>query len=206
VTDVARARLFDRALQLCDAGEIHAATQLLQELVTARNAIDRHLYAHVLLQLGHLHGRLGQRTEAVASLRAATDSAPRMERASLELFRALETAGERVEALCEAFRFLALRESLGYRELFESDAFRDHAGEEYELVEGARGMLVAHRDAQRRRARPMPGDTVRVHAAASLRPRALARIRGIKGQSAHLIFSDGERSETDLALVDHHDI
>jgi hypothetical protein len=198
--------LFDRAVQLCDGGDIHAATQVLQELVTARNAIDRQLYAHVLLQLGHLLGRLGQRTESVASLRAATDSAPRMERASLELFRALDSAGERIEALCEAFRFLALRESLGYRELFESDPYHGKAGEEYELVEGVRGMLDAHRDAQRRRARPMPGDTVRVHATAPLRPRALARIRGIKGQSAHLIFSDGERFETNLALIDHHDI
>jgi tetratricopeptide (TPR) repeat protein len=206
VTDVAHARLFDRALQLRDAGDIDAATRLLQELITARAAIDKQLHALVLLQLGHLLGLLGQRTEAIASLRAATDCAPRMERASLELFRALDSAGERIDALCEAFRFLALRESLGYRELFESDAFRDKAGEEYELVEGARGMLDAHRDAQRRRARPMPGDTVRVLVTAPLRPRALARILGIKGQSAHLIFSDDERSETNLALIDHHDI
>lgn len=206
MTDRAHARLFDRALQLRDGGDIDAATKLLQELVAARNAIDQQLRAHVLLQLGQLLGRLGKRTEALASLRAATDSAPRMELASLELFRALDNAGERIDALCEAFRFLALRESLAYRELFEGDAFREKAGEEYELIEGARGMLDAHRDAQRRRAIPMPSDTVRVHITAPLRPRALARIRGMKSQTAYLIFSDGERSETNLALIDHHDI
>jgi len=205
VTDPAHTRIFARALQLRDAGNIDAATKLLQELITA-SAIERYLRAHVQLQLGHLLGRLGQRTEAVASLRTATDCAPRMELASLELFRALDSAGERIDALCEAFRFLALRESLGYRELFEGETYRHTAGEEYELVEGARGMLDAHRDAQRRRARPMPSDTVRVHITASLRPRALARIRGLKGQTAYLLFSDGEQSETNLALIDHHDI
>jgi tetratricopeptide (TPR) repeat protein len=205
--DADHARLFDRALQLRDAGKLDEASALLQELISAHST-DQRLHAHALLQLGIVLGRLGRHAEAITSLRASTDAAPRMELASLTLFHALDKAGERVEALCEAFRFVTLRESLGYRELFTGDAFRDVASEEYELAEQVRVMLDAHRDVQRRRVHAMPGDTVRVRAAApaSLRPGSLAFIRGLKGQTAHLLFSDGDLVEAHLTLVDHHDV
>jgi tetratricopeptide (TPR) repeat protein len=206
--DVVHARLFDRALQLRNAGELDAAIAALQELVTASTSTDQRLHAHALVQLGDVLAQVGRRAEAVAAYRAATDAAPRMELASLTLFVALDKAGEKVDALCEAFRFVSLRESLGYRELLAGDAFRDQAAEEYELADQARVMLAAHRDAQRRRVRPMAGDTVRVSttAPASLRPGSLALIRGLNRQTAHLMFSDGELAEADLSLLDHHDI
>jgi tetratricopeptide (TPR) repeat protein len=206
--DAAHARLFDRALQLRDSGKLDEAIALLQELVAAESATDQRLHAHALVQLGHLLGRRGQHAEATASLRAATDAAPRMELASLALFHALENAGERVDALCEAFRFVSLRESLGYRELFAGDAFRDKVAEEEELADQVRAMLDAHRASQRRRVLPMPGDTVRVRATAPapLRPGSLALLRGRKGQTAHLMFSDGKLAEAEITFVDHHDV
>ncbi|HEY5945516.1 MAG TPA: tetratricopeptide repeat protein [Kofleriaceae bacterium] len=206
--DVAHARLFDRALQLRDAGELEEAITTFREVAAAYNLTDSRLYARALLQLGNLLGKLGRHAEAVATLRAATDAAPRMELASLSLFHALANAGERVDALCEAFRFVALRESLGYRELFAGDTFRGEGPEEHELADQVRVMLDAHRDAQRRRALPMPSDTVRVSATAQarLRPGSLATLRGRKGRTAHLLFSDGEVVEADITLVDHHDI
>ena len=204
----AHTRLFDRALQLRDAGDLDGAMTLLQQLVATQGSTDRRLHAHALLQLGRLLAQRGRHAEAIASFRDATDTAPRMELASLTLFHALDNAGERVEALCEAFRLVTLRESLGYRELFAGDAFRDQLSEEYELAEQARALLDAHRDAQRRRARLMPGDTVRVRATAPapLRPRSLALARGLNGQTVDLLFSDGEQTDAPVTLVDHHDL
>jgi tetratricopeptide (TPR) repeat protein len=206
--DNVHTRLFDRALQLRDAGKLEEAVALLQELVAARASTDQRLHAHALLQLGHVLGKLDRHAEAVAAFRAATDTTPRMELASLALFTALDKIREPVDALCEAFRFVSLRESLAYREVFCGDAFRDEASEEFEIAEQARAMLAAHRDAQRRRAQPMPGDTVRIRATApaALHPGRLAMIRGLKRQTAHLEFSDGERAEADIALLDHHDV
>lgn len=203
----AHAAKLDRALQLRDAGDLDGAVALLQELVAA-DSTDQRLHAHAQLEVGHVLGRLGRHTEAVASLRAATETAPRMELASVALFHALDQLGEHIEALCEAFRLLTLRESLCYRELFGGDAFRDGDDEALELAEQARVLLAAHRDVQRRRVRPMPGDTVRVRATApaALRPGSLAIMRGISAQTAHLVFSDGTRAEADIALVDHHEI
>jgi FimV-like protein len=203
----AHAGKFDRALQLRDAGDLDGAVALLRELVAA-DSIDQRLHAHALLQLGHVLGKLGRHDEAVGPIRAATETAPRMELASLALFHALDQLGERIEALCEAFRLLTLRESLCYRELFGGDAFRDGDDEALELAEQARVLLAAHRDAQRRRVRPMPGDTVRVHPTepAASRPGSLATLRGINGQIARLVFSDGERADVGIAHIDHHEI
>lgn len=203
----AHAAKFDRALRLRDAGNLDGAVALLREVVAA-DSIDQRLHAHALVQLGNVLGKLGRHDEAVAPFRAATETAPRMELASLALFHALDRLGERTEALCEAFRLLTLRESLCYRELFAGDTFRDADDEALELAEQARVLLAAHRDAQRRRVRPMPGDTVRVRPteAAAARPGSLATLRGINGQIARLVFSDGEHADVDIARIDHHEI
>ncbi len=206
--DDPHARLFDRALRLRDNGDLDGALALLQQLVATPSSTDLRSHAHAQLQLGNVLAKLGRHADAVAAFRAATDTAPRMELASLALFHALDRVGEHDEALCEAFRLLTIRESTGYRELFDGDAARDETGDALELVEQIRVLLAAHRDVQRRRAHPMPGDTVRVRAAAPelLRPGALARMRGVNRQIAHLVFTDGERAEFEIALVDHHDI
>lgn len=203
----AHAAKFDRALRLRDAGNLDGAVALLREVVAA-DSIDQRLHAHALVQLGNVLGKLGRHDEAVAPFRAATETAPRMELASLALFHALDRLGERTEALCEAFRLLTLRESLCYRELFAGDTFRGADDEALELAEQARVLLAAHRDAQRRRVRPMPGDTVRVRPteAAAARPGSLATLRGINGQIARLVFSDGEHADVDIARIDHHEI
>jgi hypothetical protein len=199
-------RMFDRALQLRDGGSLEDAAAALEELT--KTPTDQRMHALAQLQLGQVLEQLGRDREAVAKFRAAADTTPRMEAASVALFRCLEKVGEHVEALCEAFRFLTLRESVVYRELFEANAFAGEVDDAVDLVEQSRVLLDAHRAVQRRRPALMPGDTVRVraNAPASLRPGKLAVVRGRKGPYAHLVFSDGEQAEIDVALVDHHDI
>ena len=200
--------MFDRALRLRDAGDLQAALAQLQQLVTTPSSTDLRLHALAQLQLGNVLGKLDRHADAIAAYRAATDTLPRMEIASVALFHALERIGERVEALCELFRLLTLRESTVCREIFDGTAYRDETGDALELVEQIRVLLVAHRNVQRRRAQPMPGDTVRVREGAleRMRPRTLARMRGVNAQTAHLMFTDGEHAEIEIALVDHHDI
>jgi tetratricopeptide (TPR) repeat protein len=203
--DDPQARVFDRALRLRDAGDLAGALALLQQLISTPSSTDLRLHALAQVQLGNVLAALDHHTEAIKAYRAATDTLPRNELASLALFHALERTGEHVEALCEAFRLLTLRDSPGYRELFGGETTREETDEAHELVEQIRVLLGAHRDVQRRRAQPMPGDTVRVRAG-SLRPGSIAVMRGVNGQTAHLVFTDGERAEVELALVDHHDI
>jgi hypothetical protein len=208
---------FDRALAKRDAGELPEALALLEELVAQLTQSDKRLLMQAHLQIVNILRKLERTADAEVHARFATHVAPRAELASLALFHVLDNLGRRVESLIEIVRFLSLRESLGYRELFTGDAFSagpfaslfsKAAADERRLAKEARRLLAKHRDAQRARPTPIVLDTVRISASApaALRPGTLASVYSIDGERLRVAFSDGEIMEASLALIDHHDI
>jgi len=172
-----------------------------------------------LLQLAHVCKLQGHHREAEEYFRAATETSPGLELASLGLFHTLRRLGRNTEALQEALRFLSTRESLGYRELFDGNAYgEDVAGDERTIASQIRMTLEHHRSRQIVRGAIKVGDTVRVRPEAppSCRSGALARvctelddasIEAARGDSLFQIeFSDGERTAISKKLVSGSDI
>jgi hypothetical protein len=220
--DLAHVMLFDRAIAMRDAGDFPEALRLLEELVAQLTKADTFLLLNARLQLGQVLQQLGRDDDADVHVRWVVSMAPTLEQASLALFQLL-AARSAVEALKEAVRFLAMRESVGYRELFEGGAYADDSdaddsdaddsdagapNEERELAEKARALLAKHRDAQRARAAPIERDTVRIRATApaELRPGSLASVHSVQGALVRLQFADGEIVDVPAAFVDHRDI
>jgi predicted Zn-dependent protease len=210
-TDNERAHVadFDRALSLRDAGDLRAALALLQALVEKLAQADARLLLHAHLQIVNILERLDRTRDAEAHARSAIHLAPRAELASLALFHVLTALRRSTEALREALRFLALRESLGYRELFAGAAYtKDVPREQRDLAKEARRLLAVHRDRQRARRTPRPHDTVRIRssAPATLRPGSLATVYRVDGPTFELAFSDGTIARVPASLADMHDI
>ena len=200
---------FDRALALRDAGLLDQALDRLQELVAQLTTADARLLLHAHLQIVHLLKMLARTGEAEVHARFAVQLAPRAELASLALFHVLTDLARPVEALTETVRFLSLRESLGYRELFAADAYTTGVpGEQRKLAKQARQLLAKHREAQRARDVPQVRDTVRIRttAPAAMRPGRLASVYSTEGHSLKVAFSDGVIVEVPATLVDLHDI
>lgn len=198
--------LFDRAMVLRDSGAHEDASRLLRELADRAGPDDRKLHAHALTQLAHIARTQGRLVDAEADLRTAVELAPRSELASLSWFLVLADLGRGNEALTEAVRYLSLRESLGYRELFDEMSLgRDI---DRSLGAKARALLAAHRESQRAREAPVVGDTVHVRAGApsNARPGSLAELRSVDSERAKIRFSDGVAVEIVVSWLDHHDI
>ena len=206
--------VFDRALSLRDAGDLATASQLLQHLVDGLDPNETRLIGHAHLQLGHIADKRGDRAERERHFRAAVNHAPRLELASLGFFHALDNLERLREAFEEALRYLALRESVGYRELFNGDAYRDGLEPESAvLAERVRDKLAAYRESQRARSVPFVADTVRLRTGALVPERigALATVLTMRsdaqiGELVRVRFTDGEKAEVPIAFVDHHDI
>jgi predicted Zn-dependent protease len=203
--------LFDEAMRLRDTGAYSEASRVLRELIASLPPDERRLRMHSHLQLGHIAEKLADEPQAEVEFRAASAIAPNTELPSLGLFHALLTLQRQTEALEEALRFVSQRESLGYRELFAGDAFREEMStEELRLAEQIREHLARHREAQRGREAPCVGDTVRIAdaAPAELRPGELARLRKMLdgATDASVELADGERVTVPLSLLSHRDL
>lgn len=202
--------MFDEAMRLRDAGDYVQASQLLQRLISRLAPADDRLLVHSHMQLGHIANMQGRHVDAETFFRAAATASPRTELASLGLFHSLLRLQRRKEALEEAFRFLSQRESLGYRELFEGEAYRNELPvNERAVADEIRTRLALHGAEQRARTSPEVGDTVRIKKSASqdYRPGSLARLRSkVDDLEATVQFSDGEAARVPLAFLDHRDV
>lgn len=180
---------------LRDAYNYDGASQLLRELVARAGPGDK-LFVHAHIQLGAICNWQKRLGEAEAHFRAAVEAAPKSELASLNLFHVLADRNRGNEALAEAVRLLSLRESLGYRELF--DEMKLGADVDRSLERRGRELLASHLAAQRARDSILVGDTVRVTAVAppNARPGSLAMVRKLFDDgTASIRFADGERVE-----------
>lgn len=198
--------LFDGAMILRGAYNDAAAARLLRELVARADANNK-LFVHAHIQLGAICNRQRRLREAETHFRAAVEAVPKSEVASLGWFLVLADLNRGNEALAEAVRLLSLRESLGYRELF--DEMRLGADIDRSLERQGRELLASHLAAQRARDSVAVGDTVRVAAIAppEARPGSLACVRRLSDDGmARIHFADGERVDVLISLLDHHDI
>lgn len=210
-TDNERANVvdFDRALALRDAGDLPAALALLQAVVAKLTQADARLLLHAHIQIVQILKKLDRTSDAEVHARFAVQLAPRAELASLALFHVLTALRRSTEGLREALRFLSLRESLGYRELFAGGGWTtDVPREQRDLAKDARRLLAKYRDEQRTRTTPQPRDTVRIRTTApsTLRPSSLATVYSVDGPTLKLAFSDGTIVEVPASLVDMHDV
>lgn len=134
--------LFDRALVLRDEGEYQSAIAILEELV-AMLPVPKHsrLKAHSLVQLARLYERCGRQHPRELHLRHAVQIAPKFELASLALFHALWDSDRRTDAIREMLRYLAIKDSPGYRELMNDGFASGLPAEERAVAEQAWGLL-----------------------------------------------------------------
>jgi len=144
---------FDHAMRLRDAGALRECISELELLITAvvaaRPKRDPVLLLHTFMQLGYVHGRLGDNVESTRRFADAVEVGPRSELASLGLFHAHFGAGRHRDALAEMVRFLSVtrRDSPGYRELLvhEPGGERTRVAPELSpLVREARALLARH--------------------------------------------------------------
>jgi tetratricopeptide (TPR) repeat protein len=196
---------FDRALQLRDQGELEHADRLLRHILESRPEQDQ-IFAHVASQLGHVLEQQGRVSEAISFFERAVAAAPTFELASLALFHGALGEGRRSAAWAEAVRFLEIRESVGYREMFEGYE-RDQPPADAEGVARCRALLADHRDRQLATAEFARGDTVRVHslAPAEYRPGRLATIVRIDADVC-VRFTDGETLMVPHGLLSYGEV
>ncbi len=199
--------VLDRAFQLRDQGELEHAGRLLRHILESRPERDR-FFAHVAIQLGGVLDSQGRASEALPFREGAVAAAPNSELASMGLFFCLVEEGRKADALAEASRLLELRESVGYRELFDgdvSDQFSAHnAG-----VERCRDLLSRHRDRQLASPAFARGDTVRVHsgAPAEYGPGRLASIvRADPDDDVCVRFTDGDMLYVPHGLLSYGEV
>jgi len=102
------------ATDLDSKGEADLAVQHLLTL-TKEFPAAASLHGYVALFLS----RAGRLDEAIEHGRQAIQLSPKSEKASLVLFKALWTAGQRIEALDEMKRFLALSASEEYAKMIQ---------------------------------------------------------------------------------------
>ncbi len=106
--------LFAEAVQAKDSGNLHEALRLFSDILQ-RNNEDAGLHYVV----GLVHWNLGQLEQAIVHFQAATEIDPNNESMSLGLFHCLWELGQKVEALEEAKRFVAVAHSDTYRQIVD---------------------------------------------------------------------------------------
>ncbi len=138
--------LFDEALRLRDIGEVDAAINLLDEIVSRVPGRDSRLLSHSHIQLGHIYRNvIRDPKKAEPHFRAAVACAPTLELASMNLFHTLHALGRPKEAMREIIRLLSLTDSEGYRELL-AEGFEDELPTaERMMAAHARALLERHR-------------------------------------------------------------
>lgn len=149
-------RKFDAAMAARDRNDLVEARRLLGEVV-ADPATDQLLLSGAYCQLGYISGTLLNEVRvAVDHFTRAVEAQPRMELCSLGLFHALVRVDAWEEALDEAFRYLSLRDSSEYGELF-FDGYADGLSPRaQEIFRRVRDVMAARlRDGQPDSERPL---------------------------------------------------
>ncbi len=101
---------FKKAIKLRDKGKFQEALNILEKL------LPKHPKRPALLVLlADTHWEIGNFESAVDFFRSATAIRPRTEFVSLGLFHCLRDMGKQEEALDEAKRFMAIKDSKEYK-------------------------------------------------------------------------------------------
>ena len=117
-------RRFDAAISARHEGNHVEAVLLCQQALELLDVVDVFTRSLVTVELGYNCQLLGDFDRACGHYEAAVALRPRGELPSLLLFHARVALGLCGEAMIEALRITALRDSNEYRELFMSEGFR----------------------------------------------------------------------------------